>query len=237
MDIKRPLRVTCALSILAMAACQPSHPDTAVTPPAPDAATPAVAAVASMPAPAPMTEANRANDPSAVAVDRVQANGANSLSVSSSDVQAQTPIPQRITDYGNSTSPALSWTPVDGARSYAVMLEDPDAAKPQPFVHWVAWNIPAGTTQLAADLAKQAQLSQPAGMRQGMNGKQKSGYFGPRPPAGDPPHHYHFEVFALDTTLDLPADAGRDALVAALGSHVLAKGELVATSQAPANAK
>lgn len=237
MDIQRPLRMACALSVLAMAACQPSQPDAALSPSSPDTTAPVDTVAASVSAPASMTDANRADDPSAVAVNRPQADTANSVSVSSSDVQAQAPIPQRFTDYGDSTSPALSWTPVDGARSYAVMLEDPDAAKPQPFVHWVAWNIPAGTTQLTGDLPKQAQLSQPAGMRQGMNGKQKTGYFGPRPPAGDPPHHYHFEVFALDTTLDLPADAGRDALVAALASHVLAKGDLVATSQAPAKAK
>ena len=54
-----------------------------------------------------------------------------------------------------------------------------------------------------------------------------------RPPEGDPPHHYHFEVFALDTMLDLHAGANRDDLVNAMRGHVLAKGELVGLFKRP----
>jgi hypothetical protein len=72
---------------------------------------------------------------------------------------------------------------------------------------------------------------QPA--RQGSNSKSERGYFGPRPPAGDPPHPYHFQIFALDTTLDLPDGFNRHALLQAMRGHVLAEGELVGTFQAP----
>ena len=51
--------------------------------------------------------------------------------------------------------------------------------------------------------------------------------------SGDPAHHYHFQVFALDTVLDTPAGADRDALLGALKGHVLAHGEIVGTFQAP----
>ena len=53
------------------------------------------------------------------------------------------------------------------------------------------------------------------------------GYFGPRPPAGDPAHHYHFQVFAVDRALDLAPGATVDDLATALRGHVLAHGAMV----------
>jgi glucose/arabinose dehydrogenase len=47
---------------------------------------------------------------------------------------------------------------------------------------------------------------------------------GPRPPENDPAHHYHFQVFALDTVLTVPPGATRDAHIAAMHGHVLARG-------------
>ena len=63
----------------------------------------------------------------------------------------------------------------------------------------------------------------------GLNIRKAAGYMGPKPPAGQT-HPYHFEVFALDKSLDLdPASADRNAVVAAMAGHVLAEGEIVAT--------
>jgi phosphatidylethanolamine-binding protein (PEBP) family uncharacterized protein len=59
------------------------------------------------------------------------------------------------------------------------------------------------------------------------------GYTGPHPPAKDPAHHYHFQVLALDTTLKIPAGSDRDAMLKAVKGHVIAKGETMATFQAP----
>lgn len=70
-------------------------------------------------------------------------------------------------------------------------------------------------------------------MRQGRHDRGGVGWFGPRPPAGDPPHGYHFQVLALDAMLDLPGGATREELLADVDSHVIAKGGLVATSQVP----
>jgi phosphatidylethanolamine-binding protein (PEBP) family uncharacterized protein len=47
----------------------------------------------------------------------------------------------------------------------------------------------------------------------------------------DPPHRYFFQVFALDTALQVPPGAERDQLLAAMAGHVLAKGSLVGTFQ------
>jgi Raf kinase inhibitor-like YbhB/YbcL family protein len=71
-------------------------------------------------------------------------------------------------------------------------------------------------------------------LRQGPNTAARSvGYKGPRPPEGDPAHHYHFQVFALDNKLELPAGANREELLKAMGGHVLAKGELVGWFKRP----
>lgn len=171
----------------------------------------------------------------AVAIDRLHAGRGHVIDVQSSSIHAQASIAAHYTAYGDGISPALQWTPVAGARTYAVLLEDPDAHQPQPFVHWLAWNIPAEVHALPENVPKQARPAQPAGMRQGRNSRDASGYFGPRPPSGDPPHHYHFEVFALDAPLDLPDDSDRDAFIAAIATHVIGAGELVATSQAPSH--
>lgn len=155
------------------------------------------------------------------------------IGVSSPDVEAGAAIPARHTDYGEGRSPALQWKAVGGARSYAVLVEDPDAPTDKPFVHWLAWNIPADTHALPGDIRPDAASARPAGMREGRNDHGGVGWFGPRPPAGDPPHRYHFEVLALDAMLDLDDGATREDLLASIDGRVLAKGELVATSQAP----
>lgn len=155
------------------------------------------------------------------------------LGVSSPDFDAGAAIPARHTEYGEGRSPALRWKAVGGAHSYAVLVEDPDAPSEQPFVHWLAWNIPSDVHALPGDIRADAASEKPAGMREGRNDHGGTGWFGPRPPAGDRAHRYHFQVLALDAMLDLDEGATRDELLATVDGHVLAKGELVATSRAP----
>lgn len=142
-------------------------------------------------------------------------------------------IPLRHSEYAEGVSPKLSWTAVPGAVSYAIVMEDPDAKPITPFVHWVAWNIPANVTSLPEGLQEQMRLTEPEGVLQGRNSSGTHGYFGPKPPAGDPPHRYQFQVLALDTPLDLPPTADRDAMLAAAEGHVLAKGLLIGRFAAP----
>ncbi len=141
-------------------------------------------------------------------------------------------IPPVYSNYGANRSPPLTWTRVAGARSYAVVVEDPDAPGSRPFVHWLVWNIPATVTALPAGLPGSARLAQPPGAEQGRNDADATGWFGPRPPSGV--HHYHFRVFALDAPLPLPPGADRQALGAAMSGHILGAGDLVATFAAPA---
>ncbi|RPE80040.1 YbhB/YbcL family Raf kinase inhibitor-like protein [Vulcaniibacterium tengchongense] len=165
--------------------------------------------------------------PLALQRDETAARQAAPIRVSSDAIPAGGEIPAKHSEYADGVSPALRWTPVPGARSYALIMEDPDAKPITPFVHWVAWNIPAEVTALPEGLHEQMRLTEPAGLMQGRTSRGSVGYYGPRPPAGDPPHRYHIQVLALDTTLDLPPGADRDQVLAAARGHVLAKGELV----------
>lgn len=155
--------------------------------------------------------------------------GRETVTVTTPAFMPNAPIPKINSDYYDGVSPALRWSPVAGAVSYAIVMEDPDAHPVTPFVHWLAWNIPATTTALPQGLQEQARLTEPEGMLQGRTTRGSSGYFGPKPPVGDAPHHYHFQVFALDTMLSVRPGADRDTLLAAMKGHVIGKGELVGT--------
>ena len=159
-----------------------------------------------------------------VAVANPALKGKASLEITSSALKSGAPIPDVYSSYGASTSPPLSWSGAPhGTKTFAVMLEDPDAPMAAPFVHWVMWNVPATDHGLAEGRVPETAM-------QGKMGAGRLGYFGPRPPAG-PAHHYHFEVFALDQPLTLDAGADAKALETAMAGHVLASGELVATYQ------
>jgi Raf kinase inhibitor-like YbhB/YbcL family protein len=98
-------------------------------------------------------------------------------------------------------------------------------------VHWVAYNIPATANGLPEGLPADPRLLKPAGMLQGKNSRGSIGYFGPKPPVGDPPHHYHFQLLALDALLDLKPGASRDEVLEAAKGHVIGGGEAIGTYQ------
>ena len=156
------------------------------------------------------------------------------IEVSSPAIADGGAIDVKYTDYGKGVSPPLKWSSLPaGTQSLVLMMEDPDAISPLPFVHWTAINVPPGLRGLPEDVRKAFAPLAGQPVRQGTNSKSERGYFGPRPPAGDPPHHYHLQLFALDTRLDLPDGFNRQALLKAMQGHVLAQGELVGVFQAP----
>ncbi len=128
---------------------------------------------------------------------------------------------------GGGTSPALSWVNApEGTRSFVVNMMDLDFAPDRgtrPQVHWVVWNIPGTATGLAED--------QPSGNQLPNGASQISAtgrvYRGPGAPATRPRHHYLFEVYALDTELNVSATDDeletRDMVMAAMEGHVLGK--------------
>ena len=144
-------------------------------------------------------------------------------------------IPLEHAAEGANASPALEWgTPPEGTQSLLVIVDDPDAAEPKPFVHWILFDIPADATGIDEGLGTDPVLQKPEDAKQGVNSRGQIGYMGPRPPLGDPAHHYHFQVFALDLA-QLPVEPGakREDVLEAIEGHVIAKGELIGIYERP----
>jgi Raf kinase inhibitor-like YbhB/YbcL family protein len=171
-----------------------------------------------------------------LAFQREQMKGPGRLEVTSPAFTNKGTIPDVHSAFGRNRSFPLNWTPgPTGTKSYALFVEDPDAhVKTLPVVHWLAWNIPVETTSLPAALPEGP--LQPKGVRQGLNVKGAIGYMGPKPPGGDPAHHYNIQVFALDRDLELSSSAKRQDLLDACANHVLAAGVLVGMFEAPPTA-
>ncbi|MEZ5318068.1 MAG: YbhB/YbcL family Raf kinase inhibitor-like protein [Vicinamibacterales bacterium] len=141
-------------------------------------------------------------------------------------------IPERFTQAGPETSPALRWTGApDGVVTFAVLMHDldaPTAGGSDDVLHWLVWNIPAAATGLAEGQPQGPEL--PDGSRQiSATGPY---YRGPAAPASGPEHHYLIEVFALDARVEVPAvgaspAATRSSVEAAMAGHVRAKATAV----------
>lgn len=150
------------------------------------------------------------------------------LNVTSAAFAAGTAIPARYSCQSlDSGSPPLAWTGVPGdAKTLVLILEDPDAPH-GTFIHWVLYNLPAGLSGLDAKVPLVERL--PNGGLQGVNSLGQTGYMGPCPPRGSTPHHYHFELTALDTALDLKPGATAAQVKAAAQGHIKATGALIGT--------
>ena len=142
-------------------------------------------------------------------------------------------LADRHSAYHDNLSPPLTWTEVDGAESYAVIVEDPDAPREKPFVHWMIWNIPAEAGGLPEGVPLAQHISPPHPIIQGRNDAGQYGWFGPRPPAGHGVHRYYFQVFALDQRLEVGPDTPLVEMLNILKGHTIAKGEMMATYEAP----
>jgi Raf kinase inhibitor-like YbhB/YbcL family protein len=138
-------------------------------------------------------------------------------------------IPDKYAQPGHDVSPPFAWTNApDTTVSFVLIAHDLDAPTGggiDDFLHWLVWNIPGGDRALSDGLPQGATLAN--GTRQisatGPN------YRGPAAPASGAPHHYVFELFALDALLDVPAVGAspaqtRAAVLAAMAGHVRGKG-------------
>lgn len=154
------------------------------------------------------------------AADALRAKTESTLSVTSAAFPPGGDIPEPYSAFGDRRSPPIAWSPgPPGTSSYALIVQDPDAPTPTPFVHWVLFDIPSGVTSIQPNTV-------PPGAMMGNNSTGSASWYAPSPPPG-PAHRYHFQVFALDTTLGLKEGVGRDEVVDAMKGHVLATGDLV----------
>jgi Raf kinase inhibitor-like YbhB/YbcL family protein len=152
------------------------------------------------------------------------------LTVTSNSFLPNQPIPTKHTPLAENVSPSLSWSGVPAeARELVLICEDPDAPMPKPVVHWILHRLPPDVTALPEGVPAERELKQFGGAVQGQKDSKTRGWSGPKPPIGHGVHHYHFQLFALDTQLSLGPDARLDELVNAMRGHVLAEGEIVGT--------
>lgn len=140
-------------------------------------------------------------------------------------------IPARYTmNDPNAVSPKLEWSHVPaGTVSFTLILHDPDVSMRrgnEDVLHWMIFNIPGTATELPEGVpAGKATLDD--GAIQAKNLRGQPGYMGPGAPPQGPVHHYTFELYALDTKLDLGPDATRADVLKAMDGHILGKGVLV----------
>jgi Raf kinase inhibitor-like YbhB/YbcL family protein len=136
--------------------------------------------------------------------------------ISSPAFQEGATVPKQFTCDGNDTPPPITLSdPPEGARSFAVIVDDPDTPK-GVFTHWLAFDVPAKNSQLQVDAGKTLR-----------NSFGREGYGGPCPPPGHGPHRYFFKVYALGVpSLTLAGDTRQD-LEKALESHTLGSAQLM----------
>ena len=121
-------------------------------------------------------------------------------------------------------SPMLAWTNVPAdVVTFVMIMHDTDVAaqkKAEDNLHWMVFNIPASTAGLPE--GEPATVNLPDGAVQAKSSRGAVGYMAPGAPAG-PYHHYIFELYGLDTKLDLGPDATRADVLKAMDGHVVAK--------------
>lgn len=127
-------------------------------------------------------------------------------------------IPKEFTCDGENMSPELRIEDApEGTKSFALIMDDPDATGGKIFTHWLLWNI-SGETEVI-------QENEAPGI-QGKNDFGNFSYGGPCPRPGKP-HHYHFRLFALSETLELPRETSKEALEEEMKSSILDEAEFV----------
>ena len=131
---------------------------------------------------------------------------------------------------GGNQSPQISWSGEPaGTRSFVVTLFDPDAPSGHGWWHWIVFDIAANVHNLPEGAGAARSQELPPAARQGRNDFGFTGYGGPCPPAGSPPHRYVLSVFALKSaTLPLEEGASGAELQAALRSSAIAVARIVA---------
>jgi len=126
-------------------------------------------------------------------------------------------LPIKYTCDGEKISPALEFTDVPhGARSLALIMDDPDAPSGD-FVHWVIFNLPPDTIKIAEGQTPNGII--------GINSININHYAPPCPPSGQ--HRYQFKLYALDILLNLGSTATKQEVLQAAGGHILAEAQLV----------
>jgi Raf kinase inhibitor-like YbhB/YbcL family protein len=142
------------------------------------------------------------------------------LHLSSSAFEDQGEIHRRYTADGGDHVPPLEVEGVpEQAKTLALVVEDPDAPRSDPFAHWVIYDIPPRAHEIGPAI--------PKGAAEGKNDFGRRGWGGPRPPSGR--HRYIFKLYALDTAIAARSPLTKRELQRRIEGHVIEQTELVGT--------
>lgn len=123
-------------------------------------------------------------------------------------------------DEEDAVAPPLDWTaPPAGAMELALVVEDPEGPGGEPACHWLVWGLAPQKGQL---------LEGEMPPRVGKNSQRNSEWLLPRVARGES-HTYVFQLFALDTPLDLSPGSAREGLIDAMEGHVVGVALLTGT--------
>ena len=150
--------------------------------------------------------------------------GKSAMKITSSAFKYEGMIPAKFTCDGDDINHDLTWSDVPaGTQTLALINDDPDAPVGL-WVHWILYNVPAGSKGLPEGVVKSARILED-GTMQGINSWGRIGYGGPCPPSGT--HRYFFKLYALDAKLDLDPGAKKDQVEKAMKGHILAEAVLM----------
>jgi Raf kinase inhibitor-like YbhB/YbcL family protein len=153
----------------------------------------------------------------------------STLRMTSTSFQNGLMIPDKYTCKGANVSPEIQWKGApEKTKCFALVCEDPDAPL-QTWVQWVIYNIPVkdnitkSAYLLLEGFPRDEKLTN--GIMQGANDFKKIGYDGPCPPSGI--HRYYFELYALDSFLNVSAGISKTQLLRAMKGHILAQTQIM----------
>jgi Raf kinase inhibitor-like YbhB/YbcL family protein len=157
-------------------------------------------------------------------IQGAESKSSSSMELKSLAFQNGADIPRKHTCDAEDVSPVLRWDNVPaGTKAFALIVDDPDAPV-GTWVHWVIYDLPSETKELAEGTAKSEILEH--GAKQGANDFRRVGYGGPCPPPGSP-HRYLFKLYALDATTNLKPRAAKQQLLDAIKGHILGEAQLM----------
>ncbi len=154
------------------------------------------------------------------------AEGQYSMKLMSSAFKNGDTLPILYTCDGTNINPPLEWSNVpQETKSFVLIMEDPDApaTKPEPWVHWIIFNIPVSINKIEEN-SDSAKLE---GAKHGFTNSGKTKYHGACPP--DAKHRYIFTLYAVDRMINLPEGASKNEIMKAMSGHIVEKAELMAT--------
>jgi Raf kinase inhibitor-like YbhB/YbcL family protein len=144
----------------------------------------------------------------------MQESNQNKLEVISPVFRDGSPIPPQYTCIGQNVNPPLNiFNTPPKTQGLTLIMHDPDAPGGD-YLHWLMWDIPPSTESISVN-------SVPIGALQGLNDSHQAGYLGPCPPKGSGTHRYIFDVYALDSLLNLPPNSTIQDVIKAQKGHVL----------------